>query len=56
MGQMPVVIQFLFAGAFEAGVVSIVLMIKKINQFYIRSDFEDISSGIFPFISGKSQE
>lgn len=33
IGQMPVVIQFLFAGAFEAGVVSIVLMIKKLINF-----------------------
>ena len=31
--QMPVVAQFLFSGAFEAGVVSIVLLVKKLINF-----------------------
>lgn len=31
--QMPVVLQFFFAGAFEAGVVSIVLLVKKLINF-----------------------
>lgn len=31
--QMPVVLQYLFAGAFEAGVVSIVLLVKKLINF-----------------------
>lgn len=33
IGQMPVIIQYLFAGAYEAGVVSIVLLIKKFINF-----------------------
>lgn len=31
--QMPVVVQYFFAGAFEAGVVSIVLLVKKLINF-----------------------
>lgn len=31
--QMPVVLQYFFAGAFEAGVVSIVLLVKKLINF-----------------------
>lgn len=31
--QMPVVVQYLFSGAFEAGVVSIVLLVKKLINF-----------------------
>ena len=31
--QMPVVLQFFFSGAFEAGVVSIVLLVKKLINF-----------------------
>lgn len=31
--QMPVVLQFFFAGAFEAGVVGIVLLVKKLINF-----------------------
>ena len=31
--QMPVVMQFFFAGAFEAGVVSVVLLVKKLINF-----------------------
>ena len=31
--QMPVVLQYLFSGAFEAGVVSIVLLVKKLINF-----------------------
>ena len=30
--QMPVVMQFFFAGAFEAGVVSVVLLVKKLRK------------------------
>lgn len=33
IGQMPVVLQYFFAGAFEAGVVSIVLLVKKLINF-----------------------
>ena len=39
IGQMPVLLQFFFSGAFEAGVVSIVLTVKKMINF--------ISAGIF---------
>ena len=31
--QLPVVMQFFFAGAFEAGVVSVVLLVKKLINF-----------------------
>lgn len=31
--QMPVVMQFFFSGAFEAGVVSVVLLVKKLINF-----------------------
>lgn len=31
--QMPVVIQYFFAGAFEAGVLSVVLLVKKLINF-----------------------
>ena len=31
--QMPVVMQYFFAGAFEAGVVSVVLLVKKLINF-----------------------
>ena len=31
--QMPVVLQYFFAGAFEAGVVSVVLLVKKLINF-----------------------
>ena len=31
--QMPVVVQYFFSGAFEAGVVSIVLLVKKLINF-----------------------
>lgn len=33
ISQMPVVIQYFFSGAFEAGVVSIVLLVKKLINF-----------------------
>lgn len=33
ISQMPVVLQYFFAGAFEAGVVSIVLLVKKLINF-----------------------
>lgn len=33
IAQMPVVLQYFFAGAFEAGVVSIVLLVKKLINF-----------------------
>lgn len=33
IGQMPVIIQYFFAGAFEAGVVSVVLTVKKLINF-----------------------
>ena len=33
IGQMPVLLQFFFSGAFEAGVVSIVLTVKKMINF-----------------------
>lgn len=33
INQMPVVLQYFFAGAFEAGVVSIVLLVKKLIHF-----------------------
>ncbi len=33
IGQMPVLLQFIFSGAFEAGVVSIVLTVKKLINF-----------------------
>lgn len=33
IAQMPVVVQYFFAGAFEAGVVSIVLLVKKLINF-----------------------
>lgn len=33
IGQMPVLLQFAFSGAFEAGVVSIVLTVKKLINF-----------------------
>lgn len=33
IGQMPVILQYVFAGAFEAGVVGIVLLIKKLINF-----------------------
>lgn len=33
ISQMPVIIQYLFAGAFEAGVVSVVLLVKKLINF-----------------------
>ncbi len=33
INQMPVVLQYFFAGAFEAGVVSIVLLVKKLINF-----------------------
>ncbi len=33
IGQMPVILQYIFAGAFEAGVVGIVLLVKKIINF-----------------------
>lgn len=33
IGQMPVLLQFFFTGAFEAGVVSIVLTVKKMINF-----------------------
>ena len=33
IGQMPVVLQYVLAGAFEAGVVGIVLLIKKLINF-----------------------
>lgn len=33
IGQMPVILQYFFAGAFEAGVVAIVLLVKKLINF-----------------------
>ena len=33
IGQMPVLLQFFFSGAFEAGVVSVVLTVKKLINF-----------------------
>lgn len=33
IGQMPVILQYVLAGAFEAGVVGIVLLIKKLINF-----------------------
>lgn len=33
IGQMPVILQYMLAGAFEAGVVGIVLLIKKLINF-----------------------
>lgn len=33
IGQMPVLLQYFFSGGFEAGVVSIVLLIKKLINF-----------------------
>lgn len=33
ISQMPVVVQYIFSGAFEAGVVSIVLLVKKLIGF-----------------------
>lgn len=33
IGQMPIVLQYFFVGAFEAGVVSIVLLVKKLINF-----------------------
>lgn len=33
INQMPIVLQYFFAGAFEAGVVSIVLLVKKLINF-----------------------
>ena len=33
ISQMPVVLQYFFSGAFEAGVVSIVLLVKKLINF-----------------------
>lgn len=33
IGQMPVILQYFFVGAYEAGVVSIVLLVKKLINF-----------------------
>lgn len=33
IGQMPIVLQYFFGGAFEAGVVSIVMLVKKLVNF-----------------------
>lgn len=33
IGQMPILLQFFFSGAFEAGVVSVVLTVKKLINF-----------------------
>ncbi|MBM6853381.1 hypothetical protein H6B11_04265 [Mediterraneibacter glycyrrhizinilyticus] len=33
IGQMPVILQYILAGAFEAGVVGIVLLVKKLINF-----------------------
>lgn len=33
IGQLPVILQYFFVGAFEAGIVSIVLLVKKLINF-----------------------
>ncbi|WP_230399491.1 lipopolysaccharide biosynthesis protein [Novisyntrophococcus fermenticellae] len=33
IGQMPVILQYLFVGSFEAGVVGVVLLVKKLINF-----------------------
>lgn len=40
IGQMPVVVQYLFVGSYEAGVVSIVMLVKKLVNFISGPSFK----------------
>ena len=51
ISQMPILLQYFFTGAFEAGIVSVVLMVKKACQLHLWSNSKSVSARIFAHVS-----